>query len=50
MYKVIFYKSDRDRLDDVKSVKEFHSFEKARDFFYMRSTSRMGAVNLIHPN
>ncbi len=49
-WKVEYYKSDIDRLRDIKTVDEFDNFESAKDFTIMKIGNHMGAVRLIHPD
>ena len=49
-WKVEYYKSDIDRLRDIKTVDEFDNFESAKDFTIMKIGNKMGAVRLIHPD
>ena len=50
IWKVEYYKSDIDRLRDIKTVDEFDNFESAKDFTIMKIGNNMGAVRLIHPD
>ena len=49
-WKVEYYKSDIDKLRDIKTVDEFDNFESAKDFTIMKIGNKMGAVRLIHPD
>jgi hypothetical protein len=50
IWKVEYYKSDYDRLRGFKTIDEFDTFEKARDFTTMKIGNHMGAVRIIHPD
>ena len=50
IWKVEYYKSDIDRLRDIKTVDEFDNFESAKDFTIMKIGNNMGSVRLIHPD
>jgi len=50
IWKVEYFKCEKDRFEDNRTIDEFDTFESAKDFTIMKIENHMGAVRLIHPD
>jgi len=48
-YKVIFYSSEQNWRENIKSEKHFYDFKDAIKWFYLMTNNHLGSVKIIHP-